>query len=159
MEKQNEQLDPAIEALLLRKRYEELSAEEIALVELYLSAEQYRAFRKILLSAQALQEQESLLPAPKVHATLIAQFRHTHAKPGLWARLQAVLQHPIPSWQVGLACLMLCFGTYYWAGQNQISEQQLDGASPNKGNAGKVVLTSRSAEEEKELLVLLTGVK
>ena len=150
------ELDAKVEQLLLKKSYEQLTPAEREYVTPHLSMEEYNSFYAILQSAREQSNQTGATLDPTVQPQLLQRFRQAHRSPSFMDRIWQTLQHPIPSWQVGLACLLLSGATYFFTTSgnptNMASEQIHE---PD----AQVTLTSRSAEEERELLVLLTGVR
>ncbi|MFK8101405.1 MAG: hypothetical protein AB8G15_02725 [Saprospiraceae bacterium] len=126
MKKLPENLDPALEQLLLEKEFQDLSATEQTWVASQLSIEQYRIFRKLLLETQQTfrAQAKTEFPDPAIKAHLQRRLRGQKASVAWAEKLRAVFYHPIPTWKVAVAFMALLLGFTFYQTKTQAAYEE-----------------------------------
>ncbi len=171
MKKLPENLDPALEQLLLEKAFQDLSLTERTWVAEQLSVEQYRIFRKLLLETkQAFRAQaKTEFPDPAIKAHLQNRLRGQRKSVSWSEKLRAVFYHPIPTWKVALAFMALLLGFTFYQAKVQASykenfyvqhakELKIQRAAMQEDSLAQQTYQGRSIGAEEELKKLFISV-
>lgn len=92
--------------LLEVKNFEELTDEERTAVLKEMSESEYRAHRKLILTALVLTKKEKVELIPNSQILIMAKERMSKKKAGGLM----IFQHKVPTWAAAAACLLLFFG-------------------------------------------------
>ena len=157
MKNKLEELDPKLEQLLLEKNYDQLTKAEQAYVQTYLSPEAYASFRTLLVGTKTIFEEPLGTPDPAIRTNLLQQLKANQpAKPSFFDRFKHLLNYPVPSWQVAIACMVVTTSFHFFTLQQNPSTP-FD-VHPVSIQGDSLSNNSQPVGADKELLNLLTGV-